>query len=65
MTTEAKLTREQWQIALAAVEGFHAQLLALVGPFADVTSPRAMSAVRVLGQLRWIEAEFKRALLEE
>lgn len=56
-----QLTEAQWRVALVAVEGFQAQLYALVGPMADAGRPRSMQAVRVLGELRWIHAEFRRA----
>jgi hypothetical protein len=58
---EVTLSEDQWRIALAAVQGMQSQLHALVGPMADGGRPNSMAAVRVLGQLRWIEVEFRRA----
>lgn len=59
---EVRLTSEQWMIALAAAEGMHSQLSALVGPYADGGSPRSMAAVKVIGQLQWIQRTFRAAV---
>lgn len=59
------LKAEDWLVVLAAVQGLHAQLLTVTGPLADAASPRAMSAVRVIGQVRWIEGALRNALGSE
>jgi len=51
-----------WDLVLVAMDGLHAQLLAMAGPMAEFDRPRSMAAVRAIGDVRWVQYDLRKAL---